>query len=29
MNIGTGIVATGIQLLHFWLIAKTLHRDGS
>ena len=27
--IGTGIVATGIQLLHFWLIAKTLHRDGS
>lgn len=27
--IGIGIVATGIQLLHYWLIEKSLHRDGS
>jgi hypothetical protein len=27
--IGVGIVSVGIQLLHFWLIEKTLHRDGS
>jgi hypothetical protein len=27
--IGVGIVSVGIQLLHFWLVEKTLHRDGS
>jgi sterol desaturase/sphingolipid hydroxylase (fatty acid hydroxylase superfamily) len=27
--IGTGILFTGIQLLHFWLIRKTLCRDDS
>jgi hypothetical protein len=27
--IGVGIVSVVIELLHFWFIEKTLHRDGS
>lgn len=29
MFIGVGIVSVVIELLHFWFIEKTLHRDGS
>jgi hypothetical protein len=27
--IATGIIFVGVQLLHFWLIDSTLHRNGS